>query len=229
MTALHWFDWFDLHAKSKPWVVVGKGPTFARAHEVDWDEYHVLALNHAMAASPAFVGHAIDIEVIDQLGEAVREIPRLVMPWLPNVGCKPSKVTLDQHLKGRPHLAKMAAQRRLMFYNSSQAPHKLRRRGPVVRVRYFSAVAAVNLLAMSGVKKIFTLGVDGGSSYAPNFDKKTLLVNGRPSFDIQFKEIRQTEKNRGVTVTPLFAPGGTPCTPPSSSSPSPTPTSSSRS
>lgn len=220
MTATNWFDWFDLRCGEKPWLVVGKGPTFARAHEVDWDRYHVLALNHAMTKSPALVGHAIDIEVVDHLGESILEVPRVVMPWLPNVNCKPSKTTLDEHLKTRPHLARLAAKRRLHWYNSDQAPNKLRRRGPLVRVRYFSAVAAVNLLAASGVRQIFTLGVDGGSSYAPDFDKKTLLVNGRDSFDVQFKEIRQTEKSRGVKVTPLFELGGTPCTP-SSSSPSP--------
>jgi hypothetical protein len=96
-------------------------------------------------------------------------------------------------------------------------------------VRYFSAVAAVNLLAVSGVREIFTIGVDGGSSYAPDFDKKTLLVNGRASFDVQFKEIRDTEKRKGVKVTPLFELGGTPCTPSSSSPSPPTPTPSSRS
>lgn len=224
MTALHWFDRFDLGMKSKPWLVVGKGPTFARAHEVDWDRYHVIALNHAMTASPALVGHAIDIEVIDQLGESVLEVPMVVMPWLPNVDCRQSKTTLDQHLKGRPHLAKLAAKRRLYFYNRDQGLHKLRRRGPLVRVRLFSAVAAVNLLAVGGVKEIFTIGVDGGSSYAPNFDKKTLLVNGRASFDEQFREIRLTERSRGVKVTPLFEMGGTPCTPSSSSPSPPTPT-----
>jgi hypothetical protein len=222
--ALYWFDWLDLRAKPKPWLIVGKGPTFARADEVDWDKYNVLSLNHAMTVAPTFVGHAYDIEVIDQLGESLLKVPVVVMPWLPNESCKPSKITLDQRLKGRPHLTEMAKTKRLMFYDSSTAPVKLRRGRyrSVVRVRFFSAVAAVNLLAVSGVKQIFTLGVDGGSSYAPNFDKKTLLVNGRTSFDIQFKEIRQTEKNKGVTVTPLFAPGGTPCTrSPSSPSSSP--------
>lgn len=230
MSALHWFDWFDTALRSRPWLVVGKGPTFSRSGEVDWDKYHVVALNHAMTACPKqpLVGHAIDVEVLDHLGEDLAKVPILVMPWRPNVDCKNGKLSLDDHQKGRRTLAGMAQARRVMFYNSDQTRPKLRRRGPLVRVRYFSAVAAINLLAVSGVKEIFTLGVDGGSSYAPNFDKKTLLSNGRPSFDVQFKEIRSTEKSRGVKVTPLFDPGGIPpCTPLSSPPSSPTPTASS--
>lgn len=218
MTALHWFDWFSLAHKAKPWLVVGKGPTFARSGEVDWDKYHVLALNHAMTACPALVGHAIDADVLDHLGDELIKVPLVVMPWRPNVDNRVNNLSLDDHMKGRPRLAEMAKGRRVMFYNSDQCPPKLRRRGPLVRVRYFSAVAAINLLAASGVKRIFTIGVDGGSSYAPNFDKTTLLANGRESFDVQFKEILGTVKKYGVEVSPLFELGGTP---PCSQPPSP--------
>jgi hypothetical protein len=75
---------------------------------------------------------------------------------------------------------------------------------PVIRVRYFSAVAAINLLVAAGhTEEIYTLGVDGGTRYNPVFDTKDRLSNGRSSFDIQFDEFEKTVKSSGVRIVKL--------------------------
>jgi hypothetical protein len=78
-----------------------------------------------------------------------------------------------------------------------------------VGLSYFSVEGALNLLALSGVKKIRTLGIDGGNSYSGRFNdlvKKTLLSNGRKSFDIQFGQIRESVKRFGLDFGPLDLP-----------------------
>ena len=91
-----------------------------------------------------------------------------------------------------------------LWYNSSRSKPLMIKSGPVVRVRGFSGVAAVNLLANAGVKEVFTLGVDGGTKYSSKFDKSTLLANGRESFDCQKSEFKLAKKSFGITVKPLF-------------------------
>jgi hypothetical protein len=78
-----------------------------------------------------------------------------------------------------------------------------------VKASYFSAEAALNLLAVAGVRRVRTLGVDGGSDYSRDFDdlkEKTLLANGRPSFDLQFEGFARTILDTGVDVAPLQVP-----------------------
>jgi hypothetical protein len=76
----------------------------------------------------------------------------------------------------------------------------------VVRVKFFSAVAAVNLLAQAGVRTIRSLGLDGGAAYSDEFidlKDKTLLANSRSSFDRQFEEIARTIATTGIDYAPL--------------------------
>ena len=63
-----------------------------------------------------------------------------------------------------------------------------------------------SLLAQAGVRKIRSLGVDGGAGYSQDFGDlkdKTLLVNGRKSFDDQFEEIAKIIMTTGIDYAPL--------------------------
>jgi hypothetical protein len=93
---------------------------------------------------------------------------------------------------------------RLLTYNSTLAKKK-KESLPVIKVRLFSAVAALNILVSAGVRTVFSLGIDGGSSYASDFDKATLLLNGRSSFDAQFAEMAKTIKKHKIKYSPLYA------------------------
>lgn len=193
------FQWFSRSNFTKPWLIVGKGPSFDNIDKVDLDKYSVAALNHAMFKVPCIFGHAIDLDVYNSSDNNFL-CRHLVTPWEPHIKFVPGGLSLiDLMSEGNLGFDN------ILYYNSSRTlDPKLKSHGPVVRVRHFGSVAVVNLLAMAGVKEIFTLGVDGGNSYSSNFDKKNLLANGRMSFNAQFDEFRETSRVYGTRITPLF-------------------------
>jgi hypothetical protein len=78
-----------------------------------------------------------------------------------------------------------------------------------VQATYFSAEAAVNLLAHAGSRRIRTLGVDGGVEYSGEFTDlqgRTLLANGQTAFDLQFQGIARTILRSGIDFAPLNLP-----------------------
>lgn len=199
--------------KPKPWLVLGKGPTAGLLRLVDVSEYHVLTLNHACKITHPTLAHFVDMEAFRDCGDLLAEklIPTC-LPWYPHENNKAGSVCLLRHcgLFGEPGksqaLAWLAGKEFLYSYNATTAgprngpPHpKL----PVVRLKYFSAVGAFNLLGAGGVREVHTLGVDGGTEYAPAFDPKTRLANGRPDFDVQFGELMQAVRRWKITWTKL--------------------------
>ncbi|MBA3846057.1 MAG: hypothetical protein H0X45_05370 [Planctomycetes bacterium] len=96
---------------------------------------------------------------------------------------------------------------RLVWYNLGTGGDP-RPDAPIVPVRYFSGEAALGLLATAGVRNVRSLGIDGGTSYSATFtdlDDKTLLANGRSSFDRQFEEFPKIIMRTGVDYAPLDA------------------------
>ena len=123
----------------------------------------------------------------------------VILPYVPHVRLIPGAADLEGLLAllnaGAAHgyLAVAAKRRELWSYNSTRVPRRRYGLGlSEVRVRYFSAVPAFNLLALAGHKTVYTLGVDGGKHYAKEFPLKDCLANGHQSFDIQFREIART-------------------------------------
>ena len=202
------FEWFqsDKVNQLKPWLILGKGPSFSKRSQFDLDHYHRLSLNHTVRELPVRVAHMIDYDVVDACGEAILHNAQvLVLPWHPHTGNGPGRLNLDELSQHNPILRKMKEQGRLLWYNHSRSRHR-NGDSPVVRVKFFSAVAALNLLAEAGVRTVRSLGVDGGASYSDEFaDLKdhTLLSNRRTSFDRQFEEIARTSAKTGVDYAPL--------------------------
>ncbi|MFN0315991.1 MAG: glycosyltransferase [Burkholderiales bacterium] len=187
-------------------MILGKGPSFSRRGDFDLTAYNILALNDAARIQPVDVAHAIDLQVIERSGEALSANARyIVMPWRPHVNLRPSESTLEQISEENKLLKRLKEEGRLLWYNlSSAASH--RPNSQVVEARYFSAEAGVNLLATSGVRTIRTLGIDGGKNYSASFadlNSKSLLANGRSSFDRQFEEFARTILKTGVDLAPL--------------------------
>src|SRR5919109_24140 len=84
----NFFEWFKTkHINpDDPWLILGKGPSFSKRKEYDLSKYHTLSLNHVCREQAVFVAHAIDIEVIEDLGDGLRgQCQYLVMPWVPHV------------------------------------------------------------------------------------------------------------------------------------------------
>lgn len=215
------FDWFREQDGSRaPWLLLGKGPTFSHAASVDLRAWRTFGLNHVCRDLPVDVAHAIDLDVIDQCGSRLlTQAGVVVMPWRPHVADphRPDWVrrkahvvsprTLEQLAETHPVLRQLARDGRLLWYNLSTAPDA-RPGAPIVRVRHFSAVAALNLLALAGARTVRSLGIDGGDAYAPDFAdlaQVTRLAGGQRSFDLQFAEIGRTLVTHPVSYAPLNA------------------------
>jgi len=201
------FQWFEAQVdKKRPWLILGKGPSFSKRNEFDVRQYYTLSLNHAVREQPVTVAHMIDYDVVDDCGESLlTNAEYLVLPWIPHINNRPGRQNLEELAHNHTILGTLNKQGRLLWYNHSRA-RKVHGNSPVVRVKFFSAEGAINLLAGAGVRQIRSLGLDGGATYSSEFDDlkdKTLLANRRTSFNRQFEEIARTIMTTGIDYAPL--------------------------
>ncbi|MGI8622166.1 MAG: hypothetical protein ACR2NB_01460, partial [Solirubrobacteraceae bacterium] len=49
----------------RPWLLLGKGPTFARRGELDLSGYVTMSLNHAVLEQQVDVAHMLDWDVVE--------------------------------------------------------------------------------------------------------------------------------------------------------------------
>lgn len=207
------FEWFASNAvaSSRPWLIVGKGRTYEKIEASNPAAYNLFALNHVVRDRKVFVAHAIDLDVVLDCAAAVdANAAFLAMPWVPHQNFKPGGCTLAQLATEVPILGKLDREGRLLTYDAATAPGTLRRGdAQLVPVTFFSAEAALGLLALSGVKEIHTIGVDGGTSYAANFrdiEGRTKLANSQPTFDKQFSEFAKILYQTKARLTPMGIP-----------------------
>lgn len=187
-------------ADPRPWLVVGKGPTSDYLCRVDLAHYHVFTLNHACQLATPAVAHFVDVDALEECRHLLHSLraagTHVVMPWHPHVHNKANAKTLEDY----PWTAEFGTH--MLSYNATTANTLPRNHAlPHIRLRYFSAVAAFNILVATGLRTIYSIGVDGGSEYGQSFDKKTKLSNGRRSFDVQMPEISYSlHKNKCTWV-----------------------------
>jgi hypothetical protein len=190
---------------AKPWLLLGKGPTFSRRAEFPLDEYNLIGLNNVVAEQKLDVAHIIDVDVVPKVADALRENARfLLMPRRPHVNFRAGDRMLEDYFDEHPVLRELDEQGRLVWYNASSAPAVPG--SPEIGVRYFSSEAAMNILGEMGVKKVRTLGIDGGSEYGKEFEGLPELTNGLPSFDAQFRELEDIVARWGMDYDPLIEP-----------------------
>ena len=195
------------------------------ATSTDLSEYNLFSLNHVVREQAVLVAHVIDYGVVEACADTLEQHAGvLVMPWVPHVELKPGDFrrgerNLSELVAASDLLQRMDVQGRLLWYNLTvpnyglPAKELLHLDSPPVVARYFSAEAAVNLLVQAGVRRIRTLGIDGGSSYSTTFEdlKETTLLKGEHrSFDKQFREIARTVIKTGIDYSPLDNEGETP-------------------
>lgn len=206
------FDWIHegINDSNTPWLILGKGPSFSKLHEFDTSRYFKLSLNHAVREVKVKLAHIVDFDVAETLGEVLdKNAEYVVMPWHPHLNNKASRLNLRELIERCPVLQKINLENRLLWYNAQTSPFPNPECSIIVGLRYFSVEGALNLLALAGVRKVRTLGVDGGNSYSGCFKDltdKTLLANGRASFDVQFSEIKKTIKKFKLDFAPLGLP-----------------------
>jgi hypothetical protein len=202
-----WAANFDVTAR--PWLILGKGPSYAYIREICQTAYHICSLNHVVRELPVTLAHVIDLDVVRDCADAIVLNGRyLVMPWHPHVKFRASPKTLMEYIPEIPVLQRLEAEGRLLCYNATTAGRYTPYPGaPHVKVRFFSAEAALNVLVACGARTVRSLGVDGGNSYSHAFGDlhgRTLLRNGRESFDAQFQTIAETIRRSGILYAPLY-------------------------
>lgn len=192
----------------RPWLLLGKGPTFSRRDEFDLSTYNLLSLNHAVVEQRVDVAHVVDIDVIEDCGPALVDNCRwLVMPRHPHVQFQASVAKLEDFVGQSRWLQQLDDEGRLIWYNAATGIAEPG--SPVMDLRYFSSEAALSIVATMGASTVRSLGIDGGASYSPSFvglEDKTLLRNGRPSFNAQFRELERIASERHVDFQPLIPP-----------------------
>ena len=193
---------------ARPWLILGKGPTFSRRSEFDLTAYHLLSLNHVVRELPVDVAHIIDVDVVEDCSEQLLANSRwVVMPRFPHIQQRPGAAPLEEYLSAVPVLEELESKGRLVWYNAETAPPV--GTSPVIEVKYFSSEAAVSLIGELGAKVVRSLGVDGGVSYSSSFSSlaaKTRLANNQPNFDLQFAEIERIADRYGIDYEPLVTP-----------------------
>ncbi len=193
-------------AQSLPWLVLGKGPTFARKDEFDLQAFNSIALNHVVNDVAVTFAHLIDIDVVEHCASHLESNTQyVIMPWIPHVHCHPGSADLAGWVEQIPVLGRLAAQDRLLWYDLNTA--KCRQGAePVVEAGYFSAESVLHLLSLAGAKVIRTLGVDGVSEYSDEFsaiEATTKFANGQQSFDRQFERFAELRREFKLDLAPL--------------------------
>lgn len=203
----NFFDWVaETGRRDKPGLILGKGPSFGLRDRHDLSAYLTMSLNHTVRELPVDIAHIIDIDVVPPCAEALlSHAGVLVMPWYPHVKNFVGDKTLAQWAEEIPTLRELDAQGRLLWYDLISGP---KRNGtqPLVNAQKFSAEAGLQLFALAGVRRVRSLGVDGGTRYSQAFDDLkdvTRLNNGHPTYDLQFEGFARTLYDTGVDYASL--------------------------
>jgi hypothetical protein len=183
--------------EGSPWLILGKGPSFAAYSPDRTSRYRTLALNHVAREVRCDAALMMDWDVFANCSTALLANAGFVlMPWHPHVDFRPAAETLEHFIAQNRDLARLDAERRLVVFNAETARALPALAGEALTpIKFFSAEAALNILAAGGAREVRTLGVDGGTAYSPDFadlDSVTRLANSRPDFNAQFRKFAET-------------------------------------
>jgi hypothetical protein len=206
-------EWIRMGWTDRPWLIFGKGPSFARHVDHDLTGYYKISMNHAVREVAVDVAHFIDLDAAVASADGIRQNAQwLMLPLYPHMNFRPSDRPLPELVDDEPILREFRDRGRLIWYYHLPDGSGLEKRypadaAPIIRVNFFSVEAVVNVLAAAGSKVVRTLGVDGGSLYSNRFhDLKTCLANGQPSFDRQFIGVLRTAEEQKMDFGPLEPP-----------------------
>jgi len=189
------------------WMILGKGPTFSKTSSADLSVYNVFTLNDAVREySEVDIAHFIDFDAFERCSDAIEENAKFILlPWFPHFKNKAGKLSICKLAETNAVISSLIKQGRLLWYDlsSSKVRHGLY---PTIHAQFFSAEAALSILAEAGVKSIRSLGVDGGTNYSCEFsdlEKISLLSNKHSKFDRQFESFSEIISRTGVDYSPF--------------------------
>lgn len=197
--------------KNKPWLIIGKGPSFNELEKINIADYYSFGLNHVITKLDSLdVLNIIDFDVFEACQDDIyKKAKFLFMPINPHFKNSPTKITLCDLIKKNEILKKLSDEKRLFWYNHLSCCKLLNIKNffrifyKKIKVCNFSAEAPFQILGMHGIKEIYSAGVDGGNNYNENFSPSELLANGRDSFDSQFDGIINSIKKFDLIYSPL--------------------------
>lgn len=186
----------------KPWLILGKGPSFSRIWETKVSDFHLLGLNETVSEVTCEIGHFIDLEPLCNL-KNIYYPNTVIIPFHPHINSSPAKV-LDHYYNKFPILVDFAKSEKLYTYNlSTYKGVQKHNNAPYITAKFFSAEAAFRILANAGVRQFYSLGIDGGNKYAKEFKHLKPLTNGRANFDQQFVELYKIINNHKASWVQL--------------------------
>ena len=112
-------DWFtEYGSRDRPWLVIGKGPSFGLRDRIDLNAYSTISLNHVVTQQPVFISHIIDMDVVDDCRDVLaKNAEWLLMPFHPHVHCRASGLSLTDFVPTVPVLEDFDRRGRLLWYN----------------------------------------------------------------------------------------------------------------
>lgn len=178
-------------------LLIGKGNSFDLVDKILLSNYFSISLNHVVKNIKTNAVSIIDIDVVRDCGDSIyNNVEYLMIPYYPHENCKPNKKNIVDYGGEIPVLKKMLDEGRVYAYNASSSKllnlsdHKDL---PNHNVYFNNGDSVFGMFAENGIKKIYTIGIDGGDDYHNNFDKKTLGKNGR-TFDDSINLIKNLSK-----------------------------------
>ena len=197
--------------KKKPWLIVGKGPSFDQIGIVKIDDFNIFSLNSSISSIPnSDIAHIIDFEVYKELeNQLYKKSSYVLLPINPHFKNKPSRVTIPDLINENKILKKLSKEGRLLWYNHLPKGKFLRKNN--IRkifykkhsVKHFSAESAFSILGSYNIKKIYSVGVDGGDQYSSCFEKKNKLSNDQLTYNKQFNNIARSIIKYQITYVPI--------------------------
>src|SRR3954453_2058229 len=81
---------------AKDFLVLGKGPTYARRDEFDLSKFVTISLNHVVTQQPVDIAHMIDFDVAEDCAESLATNARwLLMPRHPHLAFGRTRLSLE--------------------------------------------------------------------------------------------------------------------------------------
>jgi len=177
--------------EDKPWIILGKGPTFHEFYNCKPNSFNILALNHVGLKLTSKISLFIDLDVFKGNEKKFFGMTKFVLgPHHPHINFKPTASTIEETVKANKQLLQYKLSTWKNYRSYDDQPH--------IQVKYFCAEAAFQILGHLGIKKVYSLGIDGGTEYDEKFSDLTPLRNRQPNFDKQFFQIKKTCKEFGI-------------------------------
>jgi len=182
-------------------LLIGKGPSFNYIEKILLSKYTTIALNHVVENTKCDAVSIIDIDVVRDCPDAIyNNAKSIIIPWHPhdkNNNYKPCNKNILDYANEIDVIDKMIKEGRLYAYNASSAKvYSLDCNSnlPNYNVYINNGDSIFTILVSNGFQRIFSIGIDGGTTYSDEFSKYTPGENGR-SFEESLNVIKNVENN----------------------------------